>query len=253
MTKLILRLNYLSYYSHNDNIEELLNPLVKEECLRAVSYLINRTKSEKNAIETISNWFKDSNTKSELISKTKDNSSILNICSSLNLLTYISRKKDIKTENIISPNDFEIRLFKAYLLLNSEQDRIEEAGQKNLPIDNSEEKLSASLLTLMYHDYDLQNYCLQEIFLVQLIKAIDFFQFIENNNKLKNHLSLFLSNYNCKTWNEWITNLLNLIGPTLNHNDDTYSEFKLDKDEHFNIIFYSFRTPRTSRFYFFEK
>ncbi|WP_130734664.1 hypothetical protein [Flavobacterium sp. J27] len=235
MTKLIRRLNYSTYFNQNDTIEDLLAPLGKMDLLRAVSYLINRNESEKNATETISNWFNDLTLKTQLIQKTKDNTSILNIFSSLNLLTYIIEKTDSNPEKIISPNDFEIRLFKAYLLLNSEQDKIEEAGQRNLPIDGSEEKLSASLLTLMYHDYDLQNYSLQEIFLVQLIKSIDFFQFIEKNNKLKNHLSLFLTNYNCKTWNEWITNLLNLIIPILSHNNETYSEFKLDRDEEFNI------------------
>lgn len=234
MTKLTLRLNYSTYFNQNDTIEDLLAPFGKMDLLRAVSYLINRTKSEKNAVETISNWFNDLKIKSELILKTKDNTSILNICSSLNLLTYIAEKADSNTEEIISPNDFEIRLFKTYLLLNSEQDKIEEAGQKNLPIDGSEEKLNASLLTLLYHDYDLQNYFLQEIFLVQLIKSIDFFQFIEKDDKLKNHLSLFLSNYNCKSWSEWISNLLNLIVPILNHSDETYSEFRLDKDENFD-------------------
>lgn len=235
MMKLILRLNYSTYFNQNDTIEDLLAPLGKKDLLRAVSYLINRTKSEKNAVETISNWFNDLKIKSELIQKTKDNTSILNIYSSLNLLTYITEKTDSNPEEIISPNDFEIRLFKSYLLLNSEQDKIEKAGQKNLPIDGSEEKLSASLLIISYHDYDLENYFLQEIFLVQLIKSIDFFQFIEKDNKLKHHLSLFLSNYNCKTWSEWMINLLNLIVPILNHNNETYSEFRLDKDEYFKI------------------
>ncbi|MET3030601.1 hypothetical protein [Flavobacterium johnsoniae] len=234
MTKMTLRLNYSTYFNQNDTIEDLLAPLGKMDLLRAVSYLINRTKSEKNAVDTISNWFNDKNIQAQLIPKTKSNTSILNIISSLNLLTYITEKADTNTEEIISPNDFELRLFKSYLLLNSEQDKIEVAGQKNLPIDGSEEKLSASLITLLYHDYDLQNYILQEVFLVQLIKSIDFFQFIEKDNKLKNHLSLFLSKYNCKTWTEWIMNLLNLILPILDHNDETYSEFRLDRDENFD-------------------
>lgn len=234
MTKLILRLNYSAYFNQNETIEDLLAPLRKIDLLRAVSYLINKSKSEKNAVETINNWFKDLTIKTDLIAKTRNNTSILNIFSSLTLLTYIIEKSDSDTEEVINPNDFEIRLFKAYLLLNSEQDKIEEAGQKNLPRNGSEDKLSATLLILSYHDYDLQNYFLEELFLVQLIKSIDFFQFIEKDNKLKNHLSLFLANYNCKTWNEWIINFLNLIVPILNHNDETYSEFIVPKDENFD-------------------
>lgn len=233
MTDMILRLNYLTYFNDNDNISDLIAPLGKMDLLKAVSYLINRSKTEKNAIETIDNWFRNPAIKSELIVKTKDNVSILNIFSSLKLLTYIFEKENSETQNDISQDDFELRLFKAYLLLNSEQDKIEEAGQKNLPIEGSDEKLSASLLMASYHDYDLQNYILNEIFLTQLIKSIDFFHFVEKNDKLKNHLSIFLSNYNCESWNEWIINLLNLIVPILRHNNDTYSEIIIEHDNEF--------------------
>lgn len=230
-----LRLNYESFFNENDNIQDLIEPLNKLDLLRAVSYITNKSRTEKDSIETINNWFRNPLHKLNLIPITPTNTSILNIFSSLKLLNYIYEKEDIKTDVIIDTDEFELRQFKTYLLLNSEQDKIEKAGKDKLPQNGSDEHLSASLLIMAYHDHDLQNYILNEVFLTQFIKAIDFFQFIENEPKLAPHLSLFLSTYNCKTWKEWARNLLNLIIPVINHNDETYSEIQLEEDANFEI------------------
>jgi hypothetical protein len=230
-----LRLKYENFFNENDNIQNLIEPLNKLDLLRVVSYLINKSRTEKDSIETINNWFRNPLHKLNLIPLTPANTTILNIYSSLKLLTYIYEKEDIQTEVVIDTDEFELRLFRTYLLLNSEQDKIEEAGKDKLPQNGSDEHLSASLLIKTYHYYDLQNYILNEVFLAQFIKAIDFFQFIENDPKLTPHLSLFLSTYKCKTWKEWIKKLLNLIIPVINHNDETYSEIKLESDDDFEI------------------
>ncbi|RYJ37071.1 hypothetical protein NU08_3825 [Flavobacterium anhuiense] len=244
MTNMLLRLNYEHFFNGNETIQELLEPLNKMYLLRAVSYLINKSKFEKDSILTISNWFKNPILQSEFIAKAKENGSILNIYSSLKLLTYIYEKDENVPEVAINTDEFELRLFKIYLLINSEQDKIEKAGKINLPIEDKDQYLSASLLILSYHDYDLQNYDLKDIFLVQLIKSIDFFQFLEKDYKLSNHLNLFLSNYNCKTWKEWIFKLLNLIIPVLNHDNETYSEIRFEENENFvtNSSFINFFT-----------
>ncbi|MDW8852984.1 hypothetical protein SD960_22985 [Flavobacterium sp. MMLR14_040] len=229
-----LRLNYENFFNENDNIQNLIEPLNKLDLLRAVSFITNKSRTEKDSIETINNWFRNPLHKLNLIPRTPANTTILNIFSSLKLLTYIY-EKDTQTEVIIDTDEFELRIFKAYLLLNSEQDKIEEAGKNKLPQDGSDEHLSASLLIMTYHNHDLQNYILNEVFLSQFIKAIDFFQFIENDPKLAPHLSLFLSTYKCNTWKEWVTNLLNLIIPVINHNNETYSEIRLEDDHDFEI------------------
>jgi len=230
-----LRLKYENFFNENDNIQNLIEPLNKLDLLRAVSYLINKSRTEKDSIETINNWFRNPLHKLNLIPLTPVKTTILNIYSSLKLLTYIYEKEDTKTDVVIDTDEFELRLFKTYLLLNSEQDKIEEGGKDKLPQRGSDEHLSASLLIKTYHDHDLQNYILNEVFLAQFTKAIDFFQFIENDPKLTPHLSLFLSNYKCKTWKEWIKKLLNLIMPVINHNDETYSEIRLENDDDFEI------------------
>jgi hypothetical protein len=239
MTQIILRLNYQTFFDGKETLIELLKPLDKDELLRAVSYLVNRSKTEKKAIITINNWFSDNDVKSELISRTPSNGSILNVFSSLKLLNYIF-ERDENTTEAIDKNEFELRLFKAYLLLNSEQDTTEESGQKKLPTDH-DERIIASLLTLSYHDYDIQNYILHEVFLSQLIKSIEYFQFIEQHSILKHHLNLFLDKYKCSDWQEWIYKLLNIIIPVLGHNNDTYSEIRLKADDSFetNTLFLS--------------
>ena len=83
-------------------------------------------------------------------------------------------------------------------------------------------------LQISYHDYDLNNYLLPEIFLTQLIKSIEFLKYIDE--ELNHHMVSFLKKYNCKDWQEWIKKLLNLIAPVLNHDNLKYSEIEL-KDE----------------------
>lgn len=126
----------------------------------------------------------------------------------------------------ISVNEFELNLFKMYLLINLQQDSIEEKSLPKIKDLEIEEKLSASLLQTSYYYYDLDNYILQEVFFCQLIKSIEFFKYMEVN--LSNHLELFLKKYKCKIWQEWIKKLLNIIVPILGHDDSQFSEVKLD-------------------------
>lgn len=245
MTQITLRLNYQTYFDDSETLENLLSKFKKNELLKAATYLINRAKSEKTAIETINNWFSNSSVKSDLLAKTCVNTSILNVFSSLQLLSYISTMEDSKEDVEYSKDEFEICLFKAYLLLNLQQDVVEEKGQKNLPVD-SNERLQASLLTLTYHDYDIQNYVLHEIFLSQLIKSIEFFQFLEKHDILQFHLKYFLNKYNCSNWQDWVVKLLNIILPIITHNNDTYSEISLKPDEDFienNLFLTLFSIP----------
>lgn len=232
MTQIILRLNYETYFNDSETIENLLSKFKRNELLQAATYLINRAKSEKSATETINNWFSNEGVRLELLSKSGINKSILNVFSSLQLLSYISTMEDSEESIVYTKDEFEICLFKAYLLLNSQQDVVEEKGQKNLPVD-SHERLQASLLTLTYHDYDIQNYVLHEIFLSQLIKSIEFFQFLEKHDILQFHLNHFLNKYNCSTWQDWVVKLLNIILPIITHNNDTYSEISLKTDKDF--------------------
>src|SRR5690554_593015 len=226
MTTISPRLTYNDFFEDQISINHLLKGFTKNDLFRISSLLNSKVKQNQSSTDTVSDWFSSTETKTALIQKIeKNNSHIINTYSNLTLLSYITYCDD--TEASMISDDFELKLFKIYLLINSQQDLIE--NKNLLKNDNLEtkEKLSASLLKMSYHTYDLDNYILHEVFLCQLIKSIEFFRYIETN--LNNHLKLFLQKYNCDDWQEWIKKLLNIIIPIINHDDSTFSEIRLDE------------------------
>ncbi|WP_312208211.1 hypothetical protein [Empedobacter sp.] len=238
MGKIIQRINYSTYFPNGtDTIEELLLPFKKVDLQKIASLLITKSTNEKDAKESIANWFSESSISDELIKKTPNNRSLLNPISGLSILEYIVSKEEEVIGSELNTNEFELRLFKAYLLFNSNQEKIEEDGLKNNPDDKDIDQLPAALMMLSYHDYDLANYDLKYIFLTQLIKSIEFFTFLENDERFTQHLRAFLEKYSVGTWQDWIKNILPIILPVLEHNDERYSEIILEDDDNL-----SFRT-----------
>lgn len=232
------RVNYNTYFPNGtDTIEELLSSFKKVDLQKIASLLIAKSTNEINAKNSIEKWFSDSSISGELIKSTPNNRSLLNPISGLSILEYIISKEDIVIDNELDTNEFELRLFKAYLLFNSNQEKIEEDGLKNNPDDKDVDYLPVTIMMLAYHDYDIANYNLQYIFLTQLIKSIEFFNFLENDERFTEHLKVFLEKYSVSSWQDWIKNILPIILPVLDHNDETYSKIILEDDENL-----SFRT-----------
>lgn len=234
------RLNYNTFFPNGtDTIEELLIPFKKLDLQKVASLLITKSTTEIDAKQSIANWFSDSDISLEFISSTPNNRSLLNPISGLSILEYILTKEENESDEELDTNEFELRLFKIYLLFNSKQEKVEEEGLKNNPDVNDVDCLPATLMMLAYHDYDIVNYDLKYIFLTQLIKSIEFFTFLENDVRFKEHLRVFLENYNVPSWQEWIKNILPIILPVLEHNDEAYSEIILEEDDnlHFRSTF----------------
>ncbi|MDM1461752.1 hypothetical protein HX065_17205 [Myroides odoratimimus] len=238
MGKIMQRVNYNTYFPDGtDTIDELLAPFKKVDLQKIASLLITKSTNEIDAKNSIEKWFSNSSISGELIKSTPNNRSLLNPISGLSLLEYIISKEDIVIDNELDTNEFELRLFKAYLLFNSNQEKIEEDGLKNNPDDKDIDYLPVTVMMLAYHDYDITNYNLQYIFLTQLIKSIEFFNFLENDERFTEHLKVFLEKYSVSSWQDWIKNILPIILPVLDHNDETYSKIILEDDENL-----SFRT-----------
>jgi len=231
-TSISLRLTYNDFFEETDSIENLLVGFTKNDLFRATSLLNSKVRQNQDSINTIIDWFSSAELRDDLVKKvSKKESHIINTYSNLTLLSYLLDCDDSDIQ--ISTNEFELNLFKIYLLINSQQDSIENKSFPKIKDLETEEKLSASLLQMSYYSYDLDNYILQEVFLCQLIKSIEFFKYMETN--LSNHLELFLKKYKCEDWQEWIKKLLNIIILILGHDDSQFSEVKLD-DNHIEEI-----------------
>lgn len=227
MTDLNIRLKYEDFFKEPETIEELILNFNQNDLFKICALLNSKVRLNQTSRETIIDWFTLPENIDLLTSKIENQEThIINTHSNLTLLSLL--KSCNETEQKLETSDFELKLFKIYLLLNSQQDAIEELNFPKIRTLDSKEKKSASLLQISYHDYDLNNYVLPEIFLTQLIKSIEFLKYIEE--ELNHHLVSFLKKYNCKNWQEWIKKLLNIIVPILTHDNIKYSEIEL-KDE----------------------
>lgn len=93
----------------------------------------------------------------------------------------------------------ELRFFKAYLLISESwtEEEIEHLRQK----PSSDDEMIAYVLPFQMKHNEIQSY---KDFRVQLLKAIYFFQFIEQDDELSPYLPDFLNQYKLSTWKEYL-------------------------------------------------
>lgn len=235
------RLRYKDLFDDEPlDFEEYFSGVGKEDIYKAISFLVNIANpnhKHHHAKDMVSIWFCDENKKlrEDLLGKLSNGDSIANIISSLKLMEFVMQS-DFDEKRTKSDAEFEIDLFKAYLLLNSEQDLIEEQGHKNLPPEKEDdERVRGLFLAMNFHDSDLTNYNLPELMIIQLVKSIEFFKYLENRKELNPHLSLFLSKYNCNSWEEWIKKYLAIIFPTIQKEEKSFFDYTIAKDENFEM------------------
>lgn len=228
MGSISIRLTYEDLFDEYDTIDNLIKVFSKSDIFRIVALLNSKNKLNQNSAKTIKDWFSNKKISENLIKKlNNENSHITNSYSSLSILNYIYQCDEEVDK--LEADEFELKLFKLYLLLNSKQSYLENSKLSEYENLDLEYRFLATLIGVSYYDNDYSKYDLSKIFFCQLIKSVQFFKFLENN--LKNHLLLFLRNYNCKSWEEWIRKLLNFIIPVVKHDDNTFSEIQLKSED----------------------
>jgi hypothetical protein len=222
-------------------LTEYLKGINKNDESKLLSLLVNSahpSHSNNNSVELVKNWFSGGNEaiKTEILRKISEGDSIINITSSLKFAELLL-KREISEDVTYSNEEIELNVFKAYLLLNGDQDEIEEAGHNALPNGElTEDRLNALVLAMNFHDYDLTNYDIFEILISQVIKSVEFFNYLEGREELKEHMALFLKKFNCDTWKDWLKQYLALVLPTLDpkSNSSAFHEFIVPNDANFN-------------------
>ncbi|MBC6993208.1 hypothetical protein QWY85_05700 [Neolewinella lacunae] len=235
------RLRYKDLFDDEPlDFHEYFKGVGKEDIYKAISFLVNVANpnhKHHNPKDMVSIWFCDENKelREALLSKLNNGDSIANIISSLKLMEFVMQSS-FDENRTKSDAEFEIDLFKAYLLLNSEQDIIEEKGHKNLPPEKEkDERMLGLFLAMNFHDSDLTNYNLSELMIIQLIKSIDFFKYLESRKELNPHLKLFLSKYNSDSWEDWIKKYLAIIFPIIQKEEKSFFDYTIAKDENYEM------------------
>lgn len=93
----------------------------------------------------------------------------------------------------------ELRLIKAYFLVTERWTELEKRHFKGKP--NTDDELVAFILPFQMTHNEIQSF---KDFRPQLIKALYFFKFIEQDNELSPYLSDFLSQYGLTSWREYL-------------------------------------------------
>jgi hypothetical protein len=199
-------------------------------------------KSHKSEFQKIENalglFFRKENQifASEIYKKVKELSSksgpvfIFNSYSSLKLFEiFFQEAEEKETQTEI---EFEINLFKAYLAINSEYTK-KQFVAFTFPKDLDKElEMIMSLFCASYSVSDKINYDITEIWTVQMVKAILFFQFLEQ--RAKDLLTAFLLHFNCKTWEEFLKRLLPTTISAIKNDREANTDIIVEPGEHFN-------------------
>jgi len=216
--------------------QEYLDGISTEILQKALSAFITANSDEnfRTANHCIQNWLgKNPALREELKAKTHDGDTIINIMSSLHLAETIFCigvvEKSKKSES-----EIEVDLFELYLSYNSQQDELESKIGNNLPPENdSNDRIIAIMLTMNFHDFDLNNFDIGEILLTQLFKSIEFFKYLEKN--LPNHLELFLSDFKTDSWQNWMKKYLALMPSLFPDKPVSHFDFTVSPDEDYEI------------------
>ena len=111
----------------------------------------------------------------------------------------------------LQEKDIEVNILKAYLLLNTKY-----IEQQSVATSGSDEflgisELAAWALSATFSDFELVNHSTPNLFVTQLIKAVNLFLFLESDTKYSRLLQAFLEYYQSSSWQDYLQGLLAAI------------------------------------------
>lgn len=138
----------------------------------------------------------------EFIDNKKSNFQFFSNITSLYFIQYLFVNYNSDVDRELTADE-ELRLFKAYLIVSEEWSDKEVEFLSQSP--KNEDELVAYILPFQMKHNEIQSY---KDFRAQFIKAIYFFQFLEQDKDLGKYLPDFLGKYGLKTWKEYLMNAL---------------------------------------------
>jgi hypothetical protein len=156
---------------------------------------------------------------------------IINPFSSLTLFDTFFRLE--QHEITQSHAEFEVNLFKAYLVLNS-QFLVQQKNAFTSTTDlESGFKVPMMMFCMQYPLSDKTSYDIQQIWVAQMIKAIYLFEFLENHPKINRLLQAFIHHFNSATWMEFLRDLVPLTLPAIQQKKEAHTDIIVEKGEKF--------------------
>ncbi len=156
---------------------------------------------------------------------------IINPYSSLKLFEhFFSKPEEPETQ---SQAEFEVNLFKAYLVLNSEFTKKQSIAFPSAKESDEELKIPMMMFCMQYPVSDKTNYDINQIWTTQMIKSIYLFQFLESHEKTQPLLTNFLAYFNCPTWQEYLKSLIPLTTPAIKNEREAHTDIVVEPGDNF--------------------
>lgn len=156
---------------------------------------------------------------------------IINPYSSLKLFEYYFSQPEVPETQ--TQAEFEVNMFKAYLILNSEFTQKQSVAFPSAQESEEELKIPMMMFCMQYPVSDKINYDINQIWVTQMIKAIYLFQFLESHDKTKPILTAFLTYFNRPTWQEYLKSLLPLTTPAIKSEKEAHTDIVVEAGEKF--------------------
>lgn len=240
----IVILEYSKIFDEETDLKTLLTGISKSTLLKVSSFFLgfsNEGSKYFDPKDFLAMYFqKENNTlANEIYDKikvyqksTKNEITIPNTLTSLYLFEYAFQHLD-ENENLSSA-EIEIRVFKAYLLINESHalnvNKAKETTQSGKP----ENHLSEFLFTMAYADSDLINFDTNKIFTSQIVKSIMLFEMLEQDKSTTLLLRAFLKHFECENWKEYLKSILPIVFSIIMRDNEAHIDIILKKDEHYN-------------------
>lgn len=129
--------------------------------------------------------------------------------------------------------EFEVNLFKAYLVFNSEFTKAQKTAFTSTEHLNNDLRIPMITFCMHYPISDKINYNTNQLWVTQIIKSIYLFQFLEVNEKLMQLLTAFLAHFNKLTWQEFFKNLIPLTIPAIKNEKESHTDISVPFDQEF--------------------
>lgn len=133
-----------------------------------------------------------------------------------------------------SNQEIEIRVFKAYLLLNkintTDRTPILNESTKHLKAEISK-YATAYCLGLFLNSSDFSNYDVRKIFVTQTIRAISFFNFLEEREEAQELLKEFYKEYNISNYQDYVKGLLPIKISVITKEKDAHTDINIPEGE----------------------
>ncbi|MEP2671192.1 MAG: hypothetical protein ABJH04_19470 [Cyclobacteriaceae bacterium] len=229
------------------HLGDLLVGIPRDTILLVVSSLLNKREVyDSDLAKMISIWFRAENKQfandaySRLIKiQEKVQQPVFFISQPTVLKIFAYALNNLSNEKSVSDEQMEINLFKAFLYQNDLLNLVEKEISRTIQDLDIDVRLYALQFSDGVRFSDVVNFNLYEVFLTEFVRAILFFEFLDNRNEARPLLKAFYKNYNVSDWKEYLKRISGISFSILKKPNDGHLELEITKDASFesNIKF----------------